>query len=210
MRSSVVPSPRHTTRSDPSRPARKTESRTSRSPSPTRPSPAPMPSRAGGATANLPGEGPGRSGVPVPAGDGVGAGGGLVGGGGREVRGSGLPGEGEWEVLDSVFLAGREGSDRVVCRGLGTTEDRIDVGDLPIADRAIHRRSDLAPVEAGSVRGVDHALVFGGRAVLLEEPPDLVEETYGHLALPLPLRRGGFPRHGFPSAESDFWVGRVE
>src|SRR5947209_10575339 len=138
---------------------------------------------------NFPGEGQVRSEVSLPARDGIGAGEGLVG-------------EGEREVLDPVFLACREGSDRVVCRGLGTTEDCIDVGDLPIADRAIHRRSDLAPVEAGSVRGVDHALVFGGRAVLLEEPPDLVEETYGHLALPLPLRRGGFPRHGFPSAES--------
>src|SRR3989442_608363 len=128
----------------------------------------------------------------------------------QQTRGVHPCGEGERDVLDPVSLACREGSDGVVCRGLGRTEDCIDVGDLPIADRVIHRRSDLAPVEAGSVRGVDHALVFGGRAVLLEEPPDLVEETYGHLALPLPLRRGGFPRHGFPSAESDFWVGRVE
>src|SRR5207244_1542665 len=47
MRSSAGPSLRHTMRSDPSRRASKTGSRTSRSPSPTRPSPAPMRSRGG-------------------------------------------------------------------------------------------------------------------------------------------------------------------
>src|SRR2546428_31533 len=112
MRSSVVPSPRHTTRSDPSRPARKTESRTSHSPSPgnpdprtsrppppTRPPPAPTPSPAGTGTPERPGPSPGRLAVAPPARDGIGAGEGLVG-------------EGEREVLDSVFLAGREGSDR--------------------------------------------------------------------------------------------------
>src|SRR3989441_1144702 len=114
----------------------------------------------------------------------------------RVGAGEGLVGEGEREVLDPVLLARREGSDRMVCRRLGPTEDRIDVGDLPVADRSIHRRSDLAPVKAGRMRGVDHALVFGGRARLLEEAPDLVEQTYGHLAMPLPLCRRGFACHG--------------
>src|SRR5207249_1863422 len=98
----------------------------------------------------------------------------------------------------------REGSDRVVCRGLGPTEDRIDVRDLPIADRTIDGGPDLAPVEAGRVSGVDHALVLRGRARLLEEPPDLVEQTYRHFAMPLPLCRRGFACHGFPPPRDSF------
>src|SRR2546427_595360 len=133
--------------------------------------------------ADFPREGQVRSEVSLPPRDRVGAGEGLVG-------------EGEREILDPGLLARREGSDRMVCRRLGPTEDRIDVGDLPVADRSIHRRSDLAPVKAGRMRGVDHALVFGGRARLLEEPPDLFEQTYGHLAMPLALCRRWVACHG--------------
>src|SRR3989441_2100410 len=133
--------------------------------------------------ADVPCEGQVCSEVSLPPRDRIGAGESLVG-------------EGEREVLDPVFFARGKGSHRMVCRRLGPTEDRIDVGDLPVADRSIHRRSDLAPVKAGRMRGVDHALVFGERARLLEEAPDLVEQTYGHLAMPLPLCRRGFACHG--------------
>src|SRR2546422_3124855 len=147
--------------------------------------------------ADVPCEGQVRSEIPLPPRDRIGAGEGLVS-------------EGEREVLDPVLLARREGSDRMVCRRLGPAEDRIDVRDLPIADRSIHRRSDLAPVKAGRMCGVDHALVFGGRARLLEEAPDLAEQTYGPLAMPLPLCRPGFSCHGSSSAASESYVNGPE
>src|SRR2546427_11439348 len=84
----------------------------------------------------------------------------------------------------------------MVCRRLGPTEDRIDVGDLPVDDRSIHRRSDLAPVKAGRGRGLDTAFRFGGPARLVEEAAALVEQTYGHLAMPRRLGRRGFACHG--------------
>src|SRR6266487_4550228 len=115
----------------------------------------------------------------------------------RGVHPCGEGGEFETLVLDAPPFEQSIEVVRATPDWRGTAEDRIDVRDLPVANRAIHRRSDLAPVEAGRVGGVDHALVFGARARLLEEPPDLVEQTYGHLAMPLPFRRRGFPRHEF-------------
>src|SRR5437667_2247671 len=106
--------------------------------------------------------------------------------------------EGEREVLDAVLLARPEGSDGVIRRGFGATEDRVHVGHLPLPDRAIHGGPNLAPVETGRARGVDHAVVFRGRAPLLEEPPDLVEQAHGALPMPPPLPGHQFACHGLP------------
>src|SRR5438093_4488415 len=109
-----------------------------------------------------------------------------------------LVGEGEREVFDAVLLARREGSDGVVRRRFGATEDRVDVGHLPLPDRAIHGGPNLAPMEAGRVRGVDHAVVFRRRAPLLEEPPDLVEQAPGPPPMRSPLCGRQFSCHGLP------------
>src|SRR3989475_2769245 len=84
----------------------------------------------------------------------------------------GLVGEGEWKVVDAVFFAGREGPDRVIRRGFRSIEDRVDVRNLPLPDREIHRGPDLTPMVAGRMRRVDHPVVFRGCALFLEEPPD--------------------------------------
>src|SRR5436309_8275689 len=119
--------------------------------------------------------------------------------------------EGEREVLNAVLLARREGSDGVIRRGFGATEDRVHMGHLPLPDRAIHGGPNLAPMEAGRVRGVDHAVVFRGRAPLLEEPPDLVEQAHGALPMPSPICRRQFSCHGLPPLPpiltSTAWIG---
>src|SRR5947208_806742 len=122
-----------------------------------------------------------------------------------------LVGEGEREVFDAVLLARREGSDGVVRRRFGATEDRVHMGHLPLPDRAIHGGPNLAPMEAGRVRGVDHAVVFRRRAPLLEEPPDLVEQAHGALPMPSPLCGRQFSCHGLPPLPpiltSTAWIG---
>src|SRR5207247_5687550 len=135
--------------------------------------------------ADVPREGQMPSEISLPPRDGVGPRKGFVG-------------EGEREVLDAVLLAHREGPDGVIRRGFGATEDRVHVGHLPLPDRAIHGGPNLAPMEAGRVRGVNHTVVFRGRAPLLEEPPDLVEQAHGGLPMPSPLCGRQFACHGLP------------
>src|SRR2546428_6006134 len=122
----------------------------------------------------------------------------------------GFVGEGEREILDAVFIAHREGADCVIRRRLRSVEDGIDVRHLPLPDREIHRGSDLTPMKARRVRRVDHPVVFRRRALLLEEPPDLIEQPGGHLPMPFPLCRREFPCHGVPFAHPVPYVNRME
>src|SRR5437667_5069346 len=148
--------------------------------------------------AHVPREGQMHSEISLPPRDGVGPRKGFVR-------------EGEREVLDAVLLARPEGSDGVIGRGFGATEDRVHVGHLPFPDRAIHGGPNLAPMETGRVRGVDHAVVFRGRAPLLEEPPDLVEQAHGALPMPSPICRRQLSCHGLPPLPpiltSTAWIG---
>jgi hypothetical protein len=109
---------------------------------------------------------PGRAGLP---GDGVAAGQRLVG-------------EGQVEVADAVLLAQVKDPARVMQRGLGPAEDRVDAGDQPFPASQVHRGrfGDLAPVVARGVRGVDHAIVVRpGPPLLVQQPPGLVEQLTG-------------------------------
>src|SRR5690348_7280341 len=63
--------------------------------------------------------------------------------------------------------------------GLGPAEDGVDAGDLPFAPSQIGggRAGRVAPVVAGGVRRVDHAVVVVPAAILeFEQPPGLVEQ----------------------------------
>src|SRR5207249_11247218 len=80
----------------------------------------------------------------------------------------GLVGEGEWEVVDAVFFAGREGPNRVIGRGIRSIEDRVDVRTLPLPDREIQRVPDLTPIVAGRMRAVAHPVVVRGCALFRE------------------------------------------
>ena len=109
---------------------------------------------------------PGRAGLP---GDSVAAGQRLVG-------------EGQVEVADAVLLAQVKDPARVMQRGLGPAEDRVDPGDQPFPASQVHRGrfGDLAPVVARGVRGVDHAIVVRpGPPLLVQQPPGLVEQLTG-------------------------------
>ena len=71
----------------------------------------------------------------------------------------------------------------VVERRLGAAEHRVDARDLPLAASEVRLRSDLAPVVAGGVRGVDHLVVLLRRAIRqLDQRPDMVEEVDRQLA----------------------------
>src|SRR3989441_9390576 len=93
--------------------------------------------------ANLTREGEMPPEIPLPPRDRVGAGQGLVC-------------KGEREVLDPVLLARREGPDRVISRRLRSIEDRVDVRNLPLPDRAIHGGPGLTPMGSGTAPRVDH------------------------------------------------------
>lgn len=97
----------------------------------------------------------------------------------RVGAGEGLEGERQVPVGDAVVLADVQDPLRVVPRGLGPPEDRVDARDLPFAAREVRRGrlGNQAPVVPGGVRRVDHAVVVRyGPVLLLHEPPGLVEQ----------------------------------
>jgi pimeloyl-ACP methyl ester carboxylesterase len=91
----------------------------------------------------------------------------------------GLEGESQVPVVDAVVLADVQVPVRVEQRGLGPAEDGVDTRDLPFAAREVRRGrlGNLAPVVAGGVRRVDHAVVvLPGPVLLFHQPPGLVEQ----------------------------------
>jgi len=96
-----------------------------------------------------------------------------------------LEGVREVPVLERVGLglAVGETATCVVERRLGAPESRIDPRDLPLAAREVRRGSDLRPVVARGMRGVDQLVVLLGRPLgKPQQRPGVVEEIDGELA----------------------------
>src|SRR5207249_6399811 len=70
--------------------------------------------------------------------------------GDREGPREGLVRVGERKVADPAVFADLEGTLGMVQRGLRSTEQRVDVGDLPLADRRLLRF--LRPRSSGTAR----------------------------------------------------------
>lgn len=67
---------------------------------------------------------------------------------------------------------------------LSAPENRVDTGDLPLADCPVLVVAHVVPVEARSVRHVHHAVILFGRpALLLQQLPGAIEELGGERAL---------------------------
>src|SRR5437867_8636212 len=84
----------------------------------------------------------------------------------------------------------------VVQPSLGSADDRLDPGDLPLADREFLRPSGDAPMVARGVRHVNHRVGLLLRASFLREQfPRPVEELCRHLPVPFRIRLRRSPSH---------------
>ncbi len=108
----------------------------------------------------------------------------------------------------SALLEQIETAPGVVERRLAATEHGVDARDLPLAASEMARLADLPPVVPRRVRGMEHRVVLGRRALgLFQERPDVVEEIDSQLAVVghapfLPLRAPG--RYVSPMADGEF------
>ena len=108
----------------------------------------------------------------------------------------------------SALLEQFETAPGVVERRLAATEHGVDARDLPLAASEMARLADLPPVVPRRVRGMEHRVVLGRRALgLFQERPDAVEEIDSQLAVVghapfLPLRAPG--RYVSPMADGEF------
>src|SRR6266540_1144861 len=95
----------------------------------------------------------------------------------------------ERKVADAMRLAGLETPLGMVQRRLRSADDRVDPGDLPLANCEFFRPAGDAPVVAGGVRHVDHRVRLFFRASFLREQfPGPVEELCRHLPMPFRIR----------------------
>jgi len=94
----------------------------------------------------------------------------------------GFIGEGKIKSTDTVCLADLQATTSVMKSRLGAAHGCIDTRDLPLAPNAMHGGTNLSPEQSGSVRRIDHHVVFITTAILLfQQSPGVVEQLFRRL-----------------------------